>query len=253
MRLLTSLLFALLLAAALAIGAYAASWSLRREPRAEVAPPAAPTPAPLTPPTRLADSPDYARTMPAAPGRGDAATAELTIEVVGLPSAWQPPDAGLAVAGSSGGIAWRPLPPAAEGSGDRVCRQACAVGDTVVVALAPARTNALRTYFVRATATVAGDATIRLDARGAEVTIRHAEAGQRGGPYQLRRDGDDEWLPAQAPAGVHLDAPVRLWLGQGGYRLAEVADPARGIAFTVPETAEVAVSGRQLPAPDDRR
>ena len=255
MRHLTSSLFALLLAAALAIGAYAAAWSLRREPRTEVAPPTATAPNALPTPARLDDSADFARAMPPAPGRGDPTPAELTIEVVGLPPTWRPPEGGVAVAarGRRGGIAWHPLPVPAGGEATMRFRQACAVGDEVEVALAPTRTNALRSYFARAATRVDGDATLRLDARGAEVVIRRADAGDRGGPYLLRRDGDDAWSPIEAPAGAPLATPLRLWLGAGGYRLVDAAEPARSRAFTVPETTEVAVSGPPRPAPDDRR
>ncbi len=245
----------MLLAVALAIGAYAASWSLRREPRTDVAPPPAPAATALPTPTRLADSADFARTMPPAPERGDPTFAELTIEVAGLPPAWRSPSAGLAVTmrGGAGAIAWTPLPDAAGDDGVRRIRQACAIGDEVVVALAPARTNALRSYFARASTTVAAASTLRLDAAGAEVVIRRAADGQRGGPFQLRRDDDDAWLPADAPAGVHLDAPLRLWLGAGAYTLRDVAAPAHRTAFTVPATTDVAVSDPPRPAADDRR
>ena len=255
MRFLTSLLFALLLAVALAIGAYAASWSLRREPRTDVAPPAAPPAAALPTPTRLVDSADFARTMPPAPERGDPTFAELTIEVVGMPPAWRSPSAGLAVAtrGGAGGIAWSPLPDAPGGDGVLRFRQACAIGDEVVVALAPARTNALRSYFARAATTVAAASTLRLDATGAEVVIRRAADAHRSGPFQLRRDDDESWLPADASAGVHLDAPLRLWLGAGAYTLRDAAAPAHRAAFTVPATIDVAVSDPPRPAADDRR
>jgi hypothetical protein len=253
-RHLASVLFALLLAAALAIGAYAASWTLRRPPHAELTPAATPAATPLPAAARLADSADFARVMPPAPDRGDPTLVDLTIEIVGLPPAWQPPDAGLAVASRRGGrIAWLPLVrPQGTDATLRVC-QPCPVGDEVVVALAPARTNALRSYLARATTTVTAAATLQLDARASELALRRTDDAAGSGPFRLYRDGDDAWLPAEAPAGIDLANPLRLWLGAGGYRLVDVLAPADGMAIRVPETREFVVTGPQPPARDDRR
>lgn len=254
-RHLAFVLFALLLAAALAIGAYAASWSLRRAPHPQL--PSAPVrPAPTLPtPERLADSPDFARKLAPAPERGDPALVDLTIEVVDVPPAWQPPAAGVAVVSRRGGdgIAWLPLTSGSGDAGTLRFRRACVLGDEVVVALAPTRTNALRSYLARTTAAVGAATTVRLDARSAEVAIRGADDGARRGPFRLQRDGDDAWLPAEAPAGVQAAGPVRLWLGAGSYRLVDVSGAGDDIAFRVPETTDVVVSAPTRPVPDGRR
>lgn len=245
MRILTSLLLALVLAGGLAIAGYAASWSLRRTPLADVARPAPTAAAPIAPPQRLPDSADFGRRMAPPPARGDAAMAPLGVVVLGIPTGWPAPQAGIAIAPRRGeGIAWYPLQDAERRDGAPWIRHACPVGDEVVVALAAERTGALHTYLARTTVRLEGAATIELDARATAVVLRLPAGADRSGPFLLQRRGDAGWMPATTTAALLLrrDAPTELWLGFGDYRLADALQPDATQDFAVPSADDVVVN-----------
>lgn len=257
MRALPSLLLTLLVAGSLAVAAYAALWALRREPIAVVAPAFAPSAAPIPALDRLPDSPDFARTMAPAPDRGDAPLVTLSVLVQNAPPDWPVAEAWLAIAPAHGGdgVSWLPLADSVRSATGWQLRHVVPAGEDYELALAPARPGALRSFLARATTRVDGPTAVTIDARAALVTFRLPKGASRHGPFRIVRDGAEGWLPAEAQTGLILapDAPLRVWLGAGAYRLVDVLHPDRAQAFAVPGVADVEVSATLAAVRADRQ